>query len=321
VQSFTGSGCDASGNAALSAGQDAICTVVNTAVAIPVVVPVASSGGGSVSTGGGRIVPLIGITKVPTSLALPTGTGQVTYNYTVWNVGGQQALDNVTVTDDKCSPATYVSGDTNGNGKLDPHENWKYTCSTTLSTTTTNTAIATGYSDDAYHQASIATAVATVVVGSNKEPPLINIVKVPSRLTPFPYGGGDVTYTYTVTNPGVVALHNVTVSDNKCGPVTYVSGDANNNSLLEPGESWTYTCSATITASTMNTATAEGTANGFTAIGYAFATVLVATPGLPNTGFPPQTSPWDFVWAACALVACWLIFAVVRKIEKHQAHK
>jgi uncharacterized protein affecting Mg2+/Co2+ transport len=263
---------------------------------------------------------LIGIVKVPTPLALPTGTGSVTYNYTVWNVGGQQALDNITVTDDACSSVTYVSGDANGNGKLDPGEQWKYTCTATLSKTTTNTAIATGYSDDPYHQASVATAIATVVVGAPITPPLINVVKVPSRLTPFPYGGGNVTYAYAVTNPGVVALHNITLTDNKCGPVKYVSGDANGNNLLEPGETWAYTCTANVPATTMNIATAEGSANDITAIGYAFATVLVATPGLPNTGFPPKSTPNPGIvpWAIAALVGiCALasvsLIAVLRK--------
>jgi len=284
VQSFAGA-CSAGGSVTLSAGSDAICTIVNTAVAVPVVPPAVSSGG---STGvSGRIIPLIGIVKVPTPFALPTGPSSVTYNYTVRNVGGLQALDDVTVTDDACSPVTYVSGDTNSNGKLDPGELWKYTCVTTLSTTTTNTAIATGYSDDGFHQASVATAIATVVVSAPITPPLINIVKVPSRLTPFPYGGGTVTYTYTVTNPGTVPLHNVIITDNKCAPVSYVSGDTNGNNLLDPSETWIYTCSTNVPVSTMDMATAQGSANGFTALGYAFATVLVADPGFPNTGFPP----------------------------------
>jgi uncharacterized repeat protein (TIGR01451 family) len=312
VQSFVGA-CDASGNITLTAGQDAICTVVNTAATVSI-----SSGGSGGSTAGGRVVPLIGIVKVPTPLSLPTGTGQVTYNYTVWNVGGQQALDNITVVDDKCSPLTYVSGDLNGNGKIDPHEDWKYSCTTTLSKTTTNTAIATGYSDDPSRQATIATAVATVVVGSSATPPLINIVKVPDRLTPFPYGGGTVTYTYAVTNPGVVALNNVSVADNKCAPVSYVKGDVNNDHLLAPGEIWTYTCSTNITASTMNTATAEGSANGITAVSYAFATVLVATPGLPNTGFPPSnnTAWWSVIALAGACVVTSVSVVAVLKKRK-----
>jgi peptidoglycan hydrolase-like protein with peptidoglycan-binding domain len=286
TQSFTGA-CDSNGNVTLAAGDDKTCTIVNSDIPAPAPLVPISSGGSSTGVGG-RIVPLIGLLKVPSPLALPGGSGSVTYNYTVWNVGGQQALDDITVTDDKCSPLTYVSGDLNGNGKLDPHEIWTYACTTTLSQTTTNTSIATGYSDDVHHQPTVATAIATVVVGSTLTPPLINIIKVPSRLTPFLFGGGPVTYSYIITNPGTVAMHNVSVSDNKCSPILGPSaGDTNGNGLLDPGESWAYTCQTNILFSTTNIATAEGTANGFTALDYAFATVLVSAPGLPNTGFPP----------------------------------
>jgi uncharacterized repeat protein (TIGR01451 family) len=290
------------GNVALSAGQDLTCTIINTNIPLlAAVVP-------SVGSGGGAIVPLIGILKVPAPLALPDGAGSTTYNYTVWNVGGQQALDNISVADDKCGPVIYVSGDVNSNGKLDPNEKWKYSCTTTLLVTTVNTAVATGYSDDTLHHAAIATAVATVVVGSSVTPPLINIVKVPSRLTPFPFGGGAVTYTYTVTNPGVIAMNNVITTDNKCAPVSYVSGDVNGNNLLDPGESWTYTCQTNVPVSTMNTATAKGSANGFTAIGYAFATVLVSVPGLPNTGFPPAGN--NMLWDIAMLVGGMVLISI-----------
>jgi hypothetical protein len=279
----------------LSPGDDKICTVTNDDLPAP---------GPEVSTGGNVSVPLIGILKVPSPLALPTGSGPVTYSYTVWNVGKQQALDNVTVTDDKCGPVTFLSGDVNGNGKLDPSESWKYSCTTMLAKTTTNTAIATGYSDDPYHQAAIATSIATVAVGIPLPPPIINVVKVPSRLTPLPFGGGNVIYTYTVTNPGVAAMSNVAVTDDKCAPVSGPSGDANGNGLLDPGETWVYTCQVKVTTSTRNTATAVGRANGFTALGYAFATVLVSSdpvlasaPHLPSTGLPPEetSAPWHTV--------------------------
>jgi uncharacterized repeat protein (TIGR01451 family) len=302
--------CASSGTITLAAGEDETCLITNTNIPIipAVVVPQASVFSGGGISNGGAIVPLIGILKVPTPLALPAGPGSVTYNYTVWNVGGQQALDNVSVADNTCSPVTYVSGDTNSNGKLDPGEHWKYACTVTLSTTTTNTAVATGYSDDSYHQAAFATAVATVVLGSSSPAPLVNIVKVPSRLTPLPFGGGDVTYTYTVTNPGVVAMHDVVVTDNKCAPVSYVSGDANSDHQLEPGETWTYTCGTNISVSTMNTATAKGSANGFTATGYAFATVLVASPGLPNTGFPPERD--GILWDIVALISVCILISI-----------
>jgi hypothetical protein len=318
IESFTGD-CDASGAVTLSAGDDKICTVVNTDIPppAPLVIPVAPAGGGGGGGGGGgsgRIIPLIGILKVPTPLALPAGPGPVTYNYTVWNVGGQQALDDITVTDDKCSPVTLLSGDTNGNGKLDPGEKWKYSCTAALATTTTNTAIVTGYSDDSYHQPAVATAIATVVVAGAAAipgfpntgvvptttipgfpstgimPPLINVVEVPSRLTPFPFGGGSVTYTYTVTNPGVVAMNNIVVTDDKCAPISGPSGDINGNGLLDPGETWTYTCQTNVPVSAVNIAAVKGSANGFTAIGYSFATVLVFAPELPNTGSVPVLS-------------------------------
>jgi len=297
--------------------QGPTCTPPPPPVAPPAPVTLAPG----IGTGSGRIVPLIGILKIPSPLALPAGAGSVTYSYTVWNVGGQQALDNVSVTDNACGPVAYISGDLNGSGKLDPSENWKYTCTTTLAKTTENTAVATGYSDDPYHQATIATAIATVAVGLPLTPPLINIVKVPSRLTPFPVGGGMVTYSYIVTNPGTVSMHDVVVTDNKCSPVTRVIGDStangnNNNGLLDPGESWAYTCRTNVPVSTSNTATAQGVANGFTARGYAFATVLVTAPALlPNTGFPPQETgtPWDIIIAAGSLTVLLVIYSVVRK--------
>jgi hypothetical protein len=199
TQSFSGD-CDANGNVPLSAGDNKICTIINTNIPPPAVV---NNSGGS-SGGGGSIVPLIGITKVPTPLALSAGPGQVTYAYTVWNVGGAAPLNNVTVT------------------------------------------------------------------------------------------------------------------DNKCAPVTYVSGDANSNGLLDPGEAWVYTCQTNVTASTMNTATAEGTANGITAIGYAFATVLVAAPGLPNTGFPPEGNVVSWI---ALIVAGLSAAALFYFIEKKRAAK
>lgn len=294
VQTFSVGDCDSGGNVTISGLVNLTCTIINTDIP-------PSAGGGFVT----RIVPLIGILKVPAPLALPGGPGPVAYGYTVWNVGGQQALTDVTVTDDMCGSPVLLSGDLNNNSKLDPIESWKYSCTTTLGATTTNTAVATGYSDDPYHEAAIATAVATVVVGAPVPPPLINIVKVPSRLTPLPFGGGDVTYTYTVTNPGVVAMHDVVVTDDKCDQVSRVYGDTNGDNLLDPGEAWTYSCQEHISFSTRNVAMAQGSANGFTTLGYAFAEVFVSAPvpTLPNTGSSPEgTAARDIAGLAAILL-------------------
>ena len=293
VQSF-GTDCT-SGSVTLAPGDDKICTIVNTDIPGPV--PVQPQAQASVVGGGGEgyyaslAAPVISIIGIPTPFALPTGPGSVTYGYTVRNVSEQQTLVDVKVIDDKCGPVGYVSGDINGDGKLDASEGWKYSCTTALSTTTTNTAVVTGYSDNAAHLPAIATAISTVAVGgvpglpnTGLLPPLINIIKVPDRLTPLPSGGGPVTYTYTVTNPGFVAMHDVAIIDDKCLPVSFISGDSNDNGLLDPGEVWIYTCRMNISIPTRNVATARGGANGFTTLGYAFATVLVSAPGLPNTG-------------------------------------
>lgn len=108
-------------------------------------------------------------------------------------------------------------------------------------------------------------------------PPLIDIVKVPSPLT-LPSGPGSVTYTYTVSNTGTVAMSNVVVTDNKCASVSFISGDTNSDSKLDTSEVWTYQCTTILSQTTTNTATASGQANGFTATDTANATVVVSTP-------------------------------------------
>lgn len=242
-------------------------------IPVPPVAPTPAPAASSIRSGG--TIPIIGIVSVPSPLDLPGGPGSVTYSYTVTNIGAQQALIDVTVTDDACSPIVHLSGDVNGNKKLDPTEKWKYSCTTTLAKTTTSTATVIGRGDDTDRTHAIAVAISTVVVGAPIVPPLINVIKVPSRLTPFQQGGGDVTYTYTVANPGVIAMHDVSMSDDHCSPIALLSGDTNGDTLLDPDESWIYSCQMHIATSTRNVATVQGKGNGLTAFGYAFTNVLV----------------------------------------------
>ena len=162
TQSFAGD-CDSSGNVTLVNGVDKTCTIVNTYVIPTPIIPTPISSGGG---GPAPVLPVIGVSKTSSPLALASA-GLVTYNYAVWNIGGQQALASVLVSDDKCSPVTLVSGDLNKNWKIEPGEVWKYTCTATLSKTTTNTVTATAKSDDPYQQETTATAATTVVVGNS----------------------------------------------------------------------------------------------------------------------------------------------------------
>ena len=272
TQVFSGD-CDINGQLTLGPGEHRFCIITNNDIGAPVVAP--------------PVPPLIDVVKVPSPLALPSGPGSVAYTYTLTNTGTVPVTD-VTMVGDTCSPITLTSGDTNSDAKLDLSETWIYNCSTNLSETHTNTVVATGWANGL---SATDIASATVVVGSPIVPPLIHVTKTPNPLT-LPAGGGMVTYTKKVTNPGTVALSNVQVTDDKCSPISYISGDVNNDSMLDTFETWTYTCETNLTDTTTNTAIATGEANGLLARDFAIATVTVATavpvapvvPTLPKTG-------------------------------------
>lgn len=274
---FSGA-CNSSGSVTLAVGDDAICTVINT-------YNIAGTSGGGSSF---AILPLINLTKVPSPLALPAGPGLVTYTYVAKNIGVVDMIG-AWVKDDKCSDVKYVSGDTNTNNVLNVKESWTYTCTKLVSQTETNAATAHGQSSgwDVYD-----TANATVVVGSALVPPLIHLEKVPNVFA-LPAGGGPVTYSYLVTNIGTVPMSDVTISDDKCDslPARVVGhpGDLNKNDLLDTNETFQFTCQTNLTKTTTNTGTATGHANGFTSVDYSSATVIVAAPGLPNTGFSSES--------------------------------
>jgi uncharacterized repeat protein (TIGR01451 family) len=84
----------------------------------------------------------IGLVKTPSSTVVNRGD-TVVYTYTVTN-NGDVPLRQITLVDDKCSPVTFVRGDTNGDSILDLTERWIYTCSAVIIQTTTNTAVVTG---------------------------------------------------------------------------------------------------------------------------------------------------------------------------------
>jgi uncharacterized repeat protein (TIGR01451 family) len=108
-----------------------------------------------------------------------------------------------------------------------------------------------------------------------------------------------VTYTYTVTNGGTLPLTDVTVTDDKIAEVTYVSGDTNEDHILQSDETWIYTAQMDLTASTTNVATARGTASGEDVTDSAFVTVQVTTQPTGETtttvtggALPHTATPW-----------------------------
>lgn len=286
----------------LADGSTTTCRVINTYA------PVQHYSGGSYTP---PIPPLIDVVKVPSPLALPSGPGSVTYTYTLKNIG-TVPVSNITMVDDSCSPVTLVSGDTNTDGKLDTNETWIYRCSTTLTKTHTNIVTTTGWANGI---SATDIANATVVVGASVVPPLIHVTKIPSPLALLS-GAGNVIYTEKITNPGTVALNNIKLTDDKCSSLKYISGDLNKDSKLDTTETWVYTCQTRLTKTTTNTATATGEANGITAKDFAIATVVVSTPALPKTGFPPKTEsiPWNVIFLGVGVLVSSIVILKKRSI-------
>lgn len=98
--------------------------------------------------------PSIEVEKTADPTLLVGEGGEVTYTYRVRNTG-DVPLANVRerITDDTCSPVTYVRGDEDGDGLLDTpnsifedslDETWVFTCKTNVDKTTTNTVVVEG---------------------------------------------------------------------------------------------------------------------------------------------------------------------------------
>lgn len=67
--------------------------------------------------------------------------------------------------------------------------------------------------------------------------------------------GTEVTYSYEVENVGVIDLDNVDISDDVCSPLIFTGTDVGADSILSPGEVWTYECTMTLDETTTNIVT------------------------------------------------------------------
>ncbi|WP_281322051.1 DUF7507 domain-containing protein [Flavobacterium aestivum] len=213
----------------------------------------------------------------------------VTYTFTVTNPGNV-SLHNITVTDPHTGLSAIVlqSGDSNNNNKLEVTETWIYKATYTVTQadidngsitnqasvngTAPNNAIVTDQSGDSPTDNNPN----VIPICTN---PNINLVKN-NNIEVGPNGcailavGDIVTYTFKVTNPGNVSLHNITVTDPHTGlsAIALQSGDSNNNNILEVTETWIYKATYTVTqtdidnGSITNQASVNGTAPNNTVV-------------------------------------------------------
>ncbi len=210
-----------------------------------------------------KVEPGLQVTKTGPSYAYVGDT--VSYGFAVKNTGNDP-LTSVAVGDDKCANVTGPVSKTGGNADnvLDPAEVWSYTCSYVVPkhvigdvNPVVNTATATA-KDSNYKTVTDTDQHSTTILH-----PAIDIEKSGPALAT---AGSAVGYTLAVTNPGDVpfAAAKVSVTDARCdaAPVrSSVNGDAS-PTTLNPGDTWTYTCSVQTKvgdATVINTANVDGT--------------------------------------------------------------
>jgi uncharacterized repeat protein (TIGR01451 family) len=184
-------------------------------------------------------------------------------NYTI-NVAnaGNMTLNSLSVTDPSVSNLTYVSGDTDSDGKLDVGETWHYTASHTVTQadidnggvvnpalTYSNTASATTAQGAADPDAN-GSASASVHIVQNPHLTLHKAATVADGTAD--HAGDVINYAITVTNDGNMTLTNLGVSDPSVSGLAAVTsggfnaGDTNHDNKLSVGEIWQYTASHTV---------------------------------------------------------------------------
>jgi hypothetical protein len=226
--------------------------------------------------------PAIQLLKTARETLVPAGT-VVTYDFEVTNVGDSPLATNdvlaevelVDVSDPAqptCVSPTFVGGDVGEIGVLerglDPPEIWRYECTAPIGVDTVNVAVVGGVGGtrfDPERRVVVLDASAAFVGVFN---PAIDVVKTASPTSLLE--SGDVTYTYEVRNTGDVPLADVEsrIVDDRCAPVAYVSGDLDDDGLLDTPNSifedaadeiWIFTCTTRVTTDTVNVVTVTGT--------------------------------------------------------------
>jgi hypothetical protein len=195
---------------------------------------------------------------VTTNGADPTGADPnyiavddtVTWQYVVTNEGNLP-LSGVSVTDDQGVTPSLISGD-DGDGILDTDETWiyeatgtavegVYTNVGTVAISGTDTDPSNNTDTSGYTGAQAAVDIQVTTNGADPTSGDPNYILV----------GEAVTWRYEVSIPasGVIALDNISVSDNVLGTISGpTSGDTGSDGILEPGEVWVYSATGTAAA-------------------------------------------------------------------------
>lgn len=212
--------------------------------------------------------------SVSSSWSLENPWDTVEYIFSVENTGNTP-LDNITLTDEKCSATPVFQGTDLWNDNIfSPGEIWNYTC---VSTPATQADINTGILTNTGQV--LGDFQWTALTGSTIDADTVSIIANPSwtftkstNSTPE-YAGDTLVYDFSVENTWNVSISNISINDPKCSSTpTYLSwSDIWIIGLLDRGETWDYQCtSIPVTqaevdlSTTLNTATVSWTAQRWT---------------------------------------------------------
>lgn len=207
----------------------------------------------------------------------------VNFDIEVSNTGDNN-LSIISVTDTPSAGAciggntlTPISGD-NGDGKLNKGETWKYLCSiANVQNDMTNMVLVKSKDDVS----------GLIIEGSDPESvtvlrPGINLEKTPDTQTIIK--GQNAIFELKVSNTGNTDITDVKVTDDLCAqqPVLPISGDTDNDKVLDKGETWVYPCTIVgVTQNLINSAAVTGVSNGQPVADTDTASVIVTEPAAP----------------------------------------
>ncbi|HDQ07759.1 MAG TPA: hypothetical protein ENN44_03135 [Methanoculleus sp.] len=142
-------------------------------------------------------------------------------------------------------------------------------------------------------------------------PPLADFDVIKSASDTAVSSGDAVTYTYNVFNKKVVEISDIVLTDNQLGLMAGPdSGDIDGDGVLDPGESWIYTATTNLFATTTNTAMVTGTDAAGAPLTATSNAVTVTVEG----GEPPVVPEFPSLYVPLMVIgAVFLLVQVTRK--------
>lgn len=227
-------------------------------------------------------VPGISLAKTGPDTAV---LGQsLVFTFTVTNRGGLP-LQIQSISDDVTGTPQRISGDTNGNNFLDLTETWLYTAGYVVPSGAPSRLVNTARitAADTFNRQVTASARHTTTI---RFQPALTITKsgpITARV------GQLVTFNFAVSHDAALSdrspITGVTVTDDFAGPASYSSGD-DGDGWLEWGETWQFSASYVIAATTPNPFTNVGLAAGQSLSGQVISATAQHTTQL--SGFNPK---------------------------------